>query len=372
MPNPLRIVISGGGTGGHIFPAVSIAKEVQRRYPDSEIRFIGALGRMEMERIPTAGYPIVGIPIAGFQRKALVKNLGLPWKIWKSLQLVRQHLKTWQPHAVVGTGGYVSGPTLFMAQRMNIPTLIQEQNSFAGWTNRLVSRKAKAVCTAYPGMEAVFPSAVTHQTGNPVRPAIAQMPIITESARQNAKVELGFNPNKALVLVLGGSLGARAINQAVEASELTWRQNGHQILWQCGKFYHDDLQNRLGETPGRKIHAFLDDMVTAYTAADIVVSRAGAGTLSELCCAGMASILIPSPNVAEDHQTHNALSLHHRKAALHIPEAQAMETLGQTVEEYLNNPAGMDALRSGARNLAQPNAAHDIVDHLESLWTWKA
>ncbi len=372
MPNPLRIVISGGGTGGHIFPAVSIAQEVQRRYPEAEIRFIGAQGRMEMERVPAAGYPIAGIPIAGFQRSALHKNFGLPLKIWKSLRLVRQHLRTWQPHAVIGTGGYVSGPTLYVAQRMGIPTLIQEQNSFAGWTNRLVSRRAKAICTAYPGMESVFPAATTHQTGNPVRPAIAGMPRISEEARRAAKEQLGFDAGKALILVLGGSQGARAINQAVEAAEAGWRDSGHQVLWQCGKFYVDALEARLGEVPGRRIQAFLDDMVLAYTAADLVVSRAGAGTLSELCCAGMASILIPSPNVAEDHQTHNALSLHERGAALHLPESEAFVKLAQTVEEYLHHGEKLETLRDGARSLAQPNAASDIVDHLQSLWSWKA
>ena len=372
MPNPLRLVISGGGTGGHIFPAVSIAQEVQRRYPEAEIRFIGAQGRMEMERIPAAGYPIAGIPIAGFQRKALHKNLSLPLKIWKSLRLVRQHLSAWQPHAVIGTGGYVSGPTLFVAQRMGIPTLIQEQNSFAGWTNRLVSRRAKAICTAYPGMETVFPAAVTHQTGNPVRPAIAQMLPTPEEARRAAKTQLGFDPERKVILVLGGSQGARAINQAVESAEAGWRSADHQVLWQCGKFYVEALQARLGEAPGRRIQAFVDDMVQAYTAADIVVSRAGAGTLSELCCAGMASILIPSPNVAEDHQTHNALSLHERGAALHLPESQAFTSLAQTVEDYLAQPEKLEALRSGARALAQPNAASDIVDHLQTLWTWKA
>lgn len=372
MPKPLRIVISGGGTGGHIFPAVSIAQEVQRRYPHAEIQFIGAQGRMEMERIPAAGYPIVGIPIAGFQRKALHKNVGLPIKIWRSIRRVHKLLKEWQPHAVIGTGGYVSGPTLFVAQRMGIPTLIQEQNSFAGWTNRIVSRRAKAICTAYPGMESVFPAGLTHQTGNPVRPAIAALPIIHEEERRNAKVDLGFDPERQLILVLGGSQGARAINQSVEAAEMEWRRNGHQILWQCGKFYFDDIHARLGVEEHRRIQAFIDDMVLAYSAADIVVSRAGAGTISELCCAGMACILIPSPNVAEDHQTHNAMSLQERSAAIHLPENKAFSNLSMTVEHLLSNLEKLEALRAGSRALAQPNAASDIVNHLETLWTWTA
>ena len=371
--NAPRVVISGGGTGGHIFPAVSIAQEIQRRYPDADLHFIGAQGRMEMERIPAAGYPIEGIPIAGFQRKALHKNLGLPWKILQSLWKVRRHLKAWQPHAVVGTGGYVSGPTLFVAQCLGFPTLIQEQNSFAGWTNRLVSRRAKVICTAYPHMESVFPATSTHQTGNPVRPAIADLSqrVVSEQERAHAKKTLGFDPQSALILILGGSQGARAINQATTSAESTWRAAGHQVLWQCGRFYEADLRATLGDAPGRKIQAFVDDMVLAYTAADVVVSRAGAGTLSELCCAGAASILIPSPNVAEDHQTHNAQSLASRHAAVHLPEKEAMRALSQQVIDLLQDSARRQMLCEGARALAQPLAASDIVDHLEKNWSWK-
>jgi UDP-N-acetylglucosamine--N-acetylmuramyl-(pentapeptide) pyrophosphoryl-undecaprenol N-acetylglucosamine transferase len=373
MPNPLRIILSGGGTGGHIFPAVSIAHEIKARYPHAELQFVGALGRMEMERIPAAGYPITGIPIAGFQRKALHKNLGLPLKILRSLSLVRQLLQRTKPHAVIGTGGYVSGPTLFMAQRLGIPTLIQEQNGFAGWTNRLVSRQAKAICTAYPNMESVFPPAQTIQTGNPVRPDIAAMAEGMPSAadRASAKTALGFDPNRKLILILGGSQGARAINQAVEHAQTSWLDAGHQLLWQCGKFYFTDLNERLGSSTDRQIAAFMDDMVMAYRAADLVVSRAGAGTLSELCCASAAAILIPSPNVAEDHQTHNALSLHDRGAALHLPETQA-DQVGRLVLDYLGDAEKLEGLRAGARALAQPRAAQEIVDQLEMHWSWNA
>ncbi|MDG1252475.1 MAG: undecaprenyldiphospho-muramoylpentapeptide beta-N-acetylglucosaminyltransferase [Schleiferiaceae bacterium] len=373
MPNPLRIILSGGGTGGHIFPAVSIAHEIKARYPEADIQFVGAQGRMEMERIPAAGYPIMGIPIAGFQRKALYKNLRLPLQILRSLGLVRQLLQRTKPHAVIGTGGYVSGPTLFMAQRQGIPTLIQEQNGFAGWTNRLVSRQAKAICTAYPNMERVFPPGQTIQTGNPVRPEIAAMAHGTPNSddRASAKTALGFDPNRKLILILGGSQGARAINQAVEHAQTSWLDAGHQLLWQCGKFYFTDLNERIGSSADRQIAAFIDDMVMTYCAADLVVSRAGAGTLSELCCASAAAILIPSPNVAEDHQTHNALSLHDRDAALHLPENQAHELEG-IVMDYLKHPEKMEGLRAGARALAQPRAAQDIVDQLEKHWSWSA
>ena len=372
MPNPLRIVLSGGGTGGHIFPAVSIAHEIRARYPHADIHFVGAQGRMEMERIPAAGYPITGIPIAGFQRKNLAKNLGLPAKIIRSLAQVRALLRAQKPHAVLGTGGYVSGPTLFMAQRLGIPTLIQEQNGFAGWTNRLVSRRARAICTAYPGMERVFPADRTFQTGNPVRPEIAAMASHppTEAERSAAKLALGFDPNRPLILILGGSQGARAINHAVREAEATWMAAGHQILWQCGRFYIDELNAQFTPHPDRRITAFLDDMVAAYTAADILVSRAGAGTLSEVCCASAAALLIPSPNVAEDHQTHNALSLHDRGAALHVRERDVAQVTG-LVLDYLSDSSKLEGLRAGARALAQPRAAQEIVDHVERLWTWK-
>ncbi len=372
MSKPLRVVLSGGGTGGHIFPAVSIAHEIRARYPHADIHFVGANDRMEMERIPAAGYAITGIPIAGFQRKQRYKNLSLPGKILRSLARVRALLQVQNPHVVVGTGGYVSGPTLFMAQRMGIPTLIQEQNGFAGWTNRLVSHRAKAICTAYPGMEKVFPPERTYQTGNPVRPEIAALATQQSTAadRAAAKVSLGFDPDRKLILVLGGSQGARAINQAVTASEAEWMAAGHQLLWQCGKFYVDPLQAQFLPHPGRRITAFLDDMVTAYTAADILVSRAGAGTLSEVCCAGAAAILIPSPNVAEDHQTHNALSLHHRGAALHLPEKDVSQ-ITRIVLAHLEDFEKLEGLRAGARAQAQPRAAQDIVDLVEQIWTWK-
>ncbi len=368
MTESLRILISGGGTGGHIYPAISIAHAIAQRHPKAEIAFVGALGRMEMHMVPDAGYPITGIPIAGFQRKAMHKNLSLPFKLVKSLWSVWQIIRSFKPHAVVGTGGYVSGPTLKVAQLMGIPTLIQEQNSFAGKTNRMLAAKAQSICVAYPGMEKVFPSERIHFSGNPIRPAIAAMADqpCTPAMRSEAKTTMGLDPDKALVLVLGGSQGARAINQAVETSESLWLAAGHQILWQCGKFYHEDLSQRLPQQSGRQLKAFLKDMPTAYRAADVIISRAGAGTLSELAAVAAAAILIPSPNVAEDHQSHNARSLSEQGAALLLPEND-VDGLGNMVMELLADSAALDGLRSAALRLAKPHASNSIVQQLEGL-----
>ena len=373
MAEQLRIIISGGGTGGHIFPAVSIAREIQARYPQARILFVGAEGRMEMERVPAAGFPIEGIRIAGFQRKKLLANLSLPGKIWTSLKRVRAIMERERPHLVIGTGGYVSGPTLWVAQRMGIPTLIQEQNSFAGWTNRWLSKKAGAICVAYPGMESAFPADRIRFTGNPVRPdlaALAGTPT-TEALRADAKLALGFDPIKPLVLILGGSQGARAINEGVAACENMWRSSDIQIFWQCGRFYAQDLIARFGQGRGRQISAFIDDMPSVLRAADLVLSRAGAGTLSELTCAGSAAVLVPSPNVAEDHQTHNAQSLVAAGAAIIMHEINIANLCGH-VHGLLYRPDELELLRGNARKLAKPHAAADIVNECERLWTWRA
>ena len=373
MAEQLRIIISGGGTGGHIFPAVSIAHEIQARYPQARILFVGAEGRMEMERVPAAGFPIEGIRIAGFQRKKLLVNLSLPGKIWSSLKRVRAIMERERPHLVIGTGGYVSGPTLWVAQRMEIPTLIQEQNSFAGWTNSWLSKKAGAICVAYPGMESAFTADRIRFTGNPVRPdlaALAGTPT-TETLRADAKLALGFDPIKPLVLILCGSQGARAINEGVAACENMWRSSDIQIFWQCGRFYAQDLIARFGQGRGRQISAFIDDMPSALRAADLVLSRAGAGTLSELTCAGSAAVLVPSPNVAEDHQTHNAQSLVAAGAAIIMPEINIANLCGH-VHGMLYRPDELELLRGNARKLAKPHAAADIVNECERLWTWRA
>ncbi|MDG1881274.1 MAG: undecaprenyldiphospho-muramoylpentapeptide beta-N-acetylglucosaminyltransferase [Schleiferiaceae bacterium] len=368
-----KIVISGGGTGGHIFPAVSIAKEIIKKYPDALIQFIGANGRMEMERIPEAGFPIHGINIAGFQRKSLFKNIGLPAKLISSLFAVFKFLKKTKPDAVIGTGGYVSGPSLFVAQLLGIPTMIQEQNSLAGWTNRILSRKAKIICVAYPKMERFFLEKKICLTGNPVRENIAKIESNSLHKHNSAKAKslLGFNPELPLILVLGGSQGAKAINKSVQNNLKLWENKEIQILWQCGAYYIDELKGEISNSKYLKIEPFIKNMDKAYIAADIVVSRAGAGTISEICCAGCAAILIPSPNVAEDHQTQNAKSLVDQKAAIFIDEKKSESDLGLIVSELMINPDKLKYLRSNALNISKPNAAAEILNQLENHWLWK-
>ena len=368
-----KIVISGGGTGGHIFPAVSIAKEIIKKYPDALIQFIGANGRMEMERIPEAGFPVYGINIAGFQRKSLFKNIGLPAKLISSLFAVFKFLKKTKPDAVIGTGGYVSGPSLFVAQLLRIPTMIQEQNSLAGWTNRILSRKAKIICVAYPKMERFFLEKKICLTGNPVRENIAKIESNGLHQHNSAKAKslLGFNPELPLILILGGSQGAKAINKSVQNNLKLWKNKKIQILWQCGAYYIDELKGEISNSKYLKIEPFIKNMDKAYIAADIVVSRAGAGTISEICCAGCAAILIPSPNVAEDHQTQNAKSLVDQKAAIFIDEKKSESDLGLIVSELMINPDKLKYLRSNALSISKPNAAAEILNQLENHWLWK-
>jgi len=368
-----KIVISGGGTGGHIFPAISIAKEIIKKYPDALIQFIGANGRMEMERIPEAGFPIFGINIAGFQRKSLLKNIGLPAKLISSLFAVFKFLKKIKPDAVIGTGGYVSGPSLFAAQLLGIPTMIQEQNSLAGWTNRILSRKARIICVAYPKMERFFSEKKICLTGNPVRENIAKIESneLRKHNSANAKSLLGFNPELPLILILGGSQGAKAINRSVQNNLNLWKDNKIQILWQCGAYYIDELREGVSNSEYLMIEPFIKNMDKAYIAADIVISRAGAGTISEICCAGCAAILIPSPNVAEDHQTQNAKSLVDQNAAIFIDEKKSESDLGLIVSELMINHDKLKYLRSNALNISKPNAAAEILNQLENHWLWK-
>ena len=368
-----NIIISGGGTGGHIFPAISIAKEIIKRHPKAKIQFIGAKNRMEMTRVPKEGFPIFGINIAGFQRKAFFKNISLPIKILLSLFQVHRFLRKQKPDAVIGTGGYVSGPTLFMAQLMGIPTIIQEQNSLAGWTNRILGKKAKVICVAYYGMEKFFPLKKIQLTGNPVRNEIAKIGSTDlESVKSiAAKNKLGFNPKYPLILVLGGSQGAKEINRAIEKNHKEWNQNNIQILWQSGDRYYNNLLDKISQTEFILIKPFLNDMTLAYLGADLVISRAGAGTISELCCVGAASILIPSPNVSEDHQTRNAKNLSDLNAALFIDEKNVINNIGNMVLEVVFNNAKLKSLRSNILQLSKPNATEDIVDNLEKYWLWK-
>jgi len=354
-------IISGGGTGGHIFPALSIAWELQQRYPDAKIQFIGASGKMEMDRVPAAGFPILGVPIAGINRQKPWKSWNVPFKLIYALLRCRSIIRKLKPSVVIGTGGYASGPALFMAQRMGIPTLVQEQNSYAGITNIRLGTKASLVCTAYKNAERFFPAGKVRLTGNPIRKAFTNaLPDAAES-----KKALGFDARKKVLLVLGGSLGARAMNVQMAASMAALNAQGWQILWQCGKLYEEEYAPMA--TPQTHIQAFIEDMATAYAAADAIVSRAGAGTLSELCLVGKASVLIPSPNVAEDHQTHNARALSDKGAAVLITERELTQRFEVELAALARNKARRDRLGENIQKLALPRATEDIVDHIAAL-----
>lgn len=353
-------MISGGGTGGHIFPALSIANALRRRIPDCKILYVGALGRMEMERVPAAGYEIVGLPVAGFDRKRPWRNVKVLWKLWKSMRLARKTVRGFRPDIAVGVGGYASGPTLKAAQKAGVPTLLQEQNSYAGVTNKLLAKKAKAICCAYEGMERFFPAESIVLTGNPVRADLTGC-ILTQS---EAKRQLGFDSERPLVLVVGGSLGARTINDSIAAGLDTIVGVGAQVMWQTGKVYIEEFAEVAARHKGVKASAFISDMALAYRAADLVVSRAGAGTISELQILGKAAILVPSPNVAEDHQRKNAEALARRDAAVMILDRDARERLGQEVTALLGDEPKRAALAGNAHAMALTGADEKIVDKI--------
>lgn len=361
-----KIVISGGGTGGHIFPALAIANEIKRRNPNVEILFVGAEGKMEMEKVPAAGYKIVGLPIVGLQRKLTLKNLALPFKLLKSLSLAKSILKDFKPEVVIGVGGYASGPTLKMAQRLGIPTLIQEQNSYPGKTNRLLAKKVKAVCTAYEGLESVFPPAAIRLTGNPVREELNRMVITKEEAFKEFS---SLDPAKRTILVMGGSLGARTLNEGVLHGLKALEEAGFQLLWQCGKYYFESMKQEVEIRKKAPIHLtdFIARMDAAYAVADVIVSRAGALSISELCIVGKPTILVPSPNVSEDHQTKNAMALVKNQAAVLIKDDVAKEQLIPTAIQVLNDENKTNELRVAIRRMAKPNATTDIVDVIETL-----
>ncbi len=326
-----RIIISGGGTGGHIFPAISIANALRKIDPGTEILFVGAEGRMEMEKVPAAGYKIIGLPVAGINRKNILKNFSVLLKLIKSLRLARKTLAEFMPDVAVGVGGYASGPVLKQALRMGIPVLIQEQNSYAGVTNKLLANKASAICVAYEGMEKYFPAGKIIRTGNPVRQSFDNLPAI----RSEALRFFGLNDDQPVILVLGGSLGAGSVNLCLSANIQELFNSSCQWLWQTGKNYYDDVI-KLVPGPFRtkiSVHAFIDRMELAFAAADVIISRAGAGTISELCLVGKPVILVPSPNVAEDHQTKNALALVALDAAVMIPDDRAGSSL---IDEAVN------------------------------------
>lgn len=361
-----KIVISGGGTGGHIFPALAIANEIKKRNPNVEILFVGAEGKMEMEKVPAAGYKIVGLPIVGLQRKLTLKNLALPFKLLKSLSLAKNILKEFKPEVVIGVGGYASGPTLKMAQRLGIPTLIQEQNSYPGKTNRLLAKKVKAVCTAYEGLEGVFPPTTIRLTGNPVREELNQMSLTKEEAFKEFPV---LDPAKRTILVMGGSLGARTLNQGVLQGMQALEEANVQVLWQCGKYYFEAMKQELEIRKKAPIYLtdFIARMDAAYALADVIVSRAGALSISELCLVGKPTVLVPSPNVAEDHQTKNAMALVKNQAAILIKDDVAKEKLIPEAIRILNDEDKMNELRVAIKRMAKPNATTDIVDVIENL-----
>lgn len=362
----LRIIVSGGGTGGHIFPAISIANAIKEQYPNARVLFVGALGRMEMQRVPAAGYKIIGLPVAGFDRKHLLKNISVVIKLFRSQRMARKIIKDFKPHAAVGVGGYASGPTLKMAARMGIPTLIQEQNSYAGVTNKLLAKSAKKICVAYEGMERFFDKNKIILTGNPVRQNLFN----GKTSREKAIGAFGLSPDKKTILIIGGSLGARTINNCVMQALDKIRQSGVQFIWQTGKMYFEEARQavrKAGNLPMLYTTDFISDMAMAYSAADIVISRAGAGSISEFCLLEKPVILVPSPNVAEDHQTKNALALVNKNAALYIKDSEAPERLIETAIQAVNDTEKLNSLRQNISKLAFKDSANVIANEVCKL-----
>lgn len=367
MKEELRIIISGGGTGGHIFPAVSIANAIREKRPDAQILFVGAEGRMEMQRVPAAGYEIIGLPVAGFDRKHLWKNVPVLLKLLKSRYKARGVIKKFRPMVAVGVGGYASGPTLQVAQQMGVPTLLQEQNSYAGVTNKLLAKGARCICVAYEDMERFFPADRIRLTGNPVR----QNLLDAGFSREEAMGKLGLAPEKRTVLIVGGSLGARTLNESVLTQlDFIRQQQNVQFYWQTGSYYRDEIRRALQalDVP-ENLHVvdFISDMSAAYSAADLVVSRAGAGSISEFCLLGKPVILVPSPNVAEDHQTKNAMALVQKEAALYVADADAPSMLIQMAARTVEDDSELEHLSANIKKLAKPNAASDIADIVIAL-----
>ena len=360
-----KYIISGGGTGGHIFPAIAIANELKLSNPDCDILFVGAEGRMEMEKVPQNGYKIVGLPIAGFQRGSIVKNISLPFKLLNSLYKAFKVLKSFKPTAVIGVGGYASGPLLKAANLLNIPTFIQEQNSYAGVTNKLLSQKAKQIFVAYDSMGQFFPANKLVLTGNPVRQDLIDL----GSKRLEGYSYYQLNPNLKTIVVMGGSLGAKTMNEAMENSfELIKSKPDVQILWQVGKLYKEKFSNcETAKLPNVHLFEFLQKMDFAYAVADVVVARAGALTISEVCVAGLPTILVPSPHVAEDHQTKNAESLSKVHAAILVKDDLAKNTLLETAIKLIDNEQERNSLKQEILKLAKPNATKEIVEHISKI-----
>ena len=370
MNDELRVIISGGGTGGHIFPAVSIANAIKAMHPDAKILFVGALGRMEMQRVPAAGYEIKGLPIQGFDRKNLLKNVKVLYKIWKSQCMAKNIIKEFRPQVAVGVGGYASGPTLNKAAAMGIPCLIQEQNSYAGVTNKLLAKKAAKICVAYEGMERFFPAEKILLTGNPVRQQLLE----TTQTKTEALRSFGLDASKKTILIVGGSLGARTINESVLKHLNVIRQSDVQFIWQTGKYYYAQITEQLAKEP--KIDNlvatdFISDMGAAYKAADLVVSRAGAGSISEFCLLGKPVILVPSPNVAEDHQTKNALALVNKNAALYVKDVEAPALLIPLAIDTVQDEVKLKSLSENILKMALPASAEIIAKEVLTLASQK-
>ncbi len=367
--NPPKFIISGGGTGGHIFPAISIANALKATYPDADILFVGAENRMEMERVPAAGYPIKGLPVSGFDRKNLLKNIKVLFDLARSMVKAKRIIRTFKPDVAIGVGGYASAPVLRAASAFGIPTLIQEQNSYAGIANKLLAKKASCICVAYDDMERFFPKDKIVKTGNPVRQDLfAVVPKDPE-----AYAYFGLEPDKKTMLIVGGSLGARTINQSVIAHLESLVTSGVQVIWQTGKYYIEEAEQAAKAFKTRKlvVTAFVSRMDYAYAVADVVVSRAGAGSISELCLLAKPAVLVPSPNVAEDHQTKNAMALVKKDAAILIKDGEAIEKMIPEALRLLSDEKKMAALSKNILKLAEKNSAERIVQEVSNLLSKK-
>ena len=365
MNEDLRIIISGGGTGGHIFPAVSIANAIKAKHPNAKILFVGAEGRMEMQRVPAAGYEIKGLPIKGFDRAHKLKNFKVLFKLWKSLRMARQIIKDFKPQVAVGVGGYASGATLYECAKMGIPCLIQEQNSYAGVTNKLLSKRVAKICVAYEGMERFFPANKIIMTGNPVRQNVLKTNLSIEEARKS----FGLDPNKKTILLVGGSLGARTINRSVIEHLNLIHDSEVQFIWQTGKYYYQKISDSMKgkELPNLKVMDFISDMGAAYKAADLIISRAGASSISEFQIIGKPVILIPSPNVAEDHQTKNAMALVNKQAAIYVKDAEAPDTLLPLALKVIADDSKLKSLSENVKTMGLKNSADIIADEVLKL-----
>ena len=366
----IRAIISGGGTGGHIFPALSIAGKLKELNPETEILFVGADGRMEMEKVPAAGYKIVGLPVAGLQRRLTLSNFALPFKVIKSVRMAKKVIREFKPDIAIGVGGYASAPLLWAASRMGIPTLIQEQNGFAGLTNKILGKKAKSICVAYEGMDRFFPADRIILSGNPIRKEIVAA---DEKMKAEAMEFYGLDPEMKHIFIVGGSLGSATLNKAMQK----WIEDGCpggddiQVIWQCGKYYKPSIDAFMadakasGKDVSRIQHSdFISRMDLAYAAADVVISRSGASSVSELCAAHKAAIFVPSPNVTEDHQTHNAMALVRKDAGMIVKDSEAAEKLMKTACELIENPEKIALMEKNIAALAKTDAAQTIADEV--------